>query len=96
MIDEILLVGGSTKVPLVQRMMKEKYGAKVNSSVDPMLSIGMGASILAHRLDDSYEAPEMGTLVLKVILMCRILPIMITIELEQEGGQRVSIRSLII
>lgn len=56
MIDHILLVGGSSSIPLVKQMLVEKYGAeKIKSSEKPMLAIAEGAGILAHRLGDEYE-----------------------------------------
>ena len=48
-IDNILLVGGSSCIPLVRKMLSEKYGSeKVLSSEKPMLAIAEGAAILAQ------------------------------------------------
>jgi molecular chaperone DnaK len=60
MVDDILLVGGTSCIPLVKEMLVQKYGDnKIKVSKKPMLVIAEGAAILAHRLDDSYEAePE--------------------------------------
>jgi molecular chaperone DnaK len=59
MIDHILLVGGTSCVPLVKQMLTEKYGAgKVKISEKPMLAIAEGAGILAHRLGNEYEVTE--------------------------------------
>ncbi|KAF0128469.1 MAG: molecular chaperone DnaK [Bacteroidetes bacterium] len=56
MIDNILLVGGSSCIPLVKKMLSEKYGhSKIKISEKPMLAIAEGAGILAHRLGDTYE-----------------------------------------
>jgi len=58
MIDNIILVGGTSCIPLVKEMLVAKYGnEKTLVSKKPMLTIAEGAAILAHRLDDSYEAP---------------------------------------
>lgn len=60
MIDSILLVGGSSCIPLVKKMLSEKYGNnKIKVSEKPMLSIAEGAGVLAHRLGDEYE-PVIG------------------------------------
>lgn len=57
-IDNILLVGGSSCIPLVKRMLSEKYGSeKVLSSEKPMLAVAEGAAILAHSLPTEEEAP---------------------------------------
>jgi len=58
MIDSILLVGGSSCIPLVKNMLIDKYGVeKIKVSEKPMLAVAEGAGILAHRLGDEYEAP---------------------------------------
>ena len=44
-IDKILLVGGSTKMPLVARLMEEKIGLVPLSEIDPDLIVAMGAAI---------------------------------------------------
>lgn len=61
-IDNILLVGGSSCIPLVKRMLSEKYGAdKVLSSEKPMLAIAEGAAILAQSLPSDEAALEEQT-----------------------------------
>lgn len=53
-LSNILLVGGSSCIPLVKRMLVEKYGEeKVLSSEKPMLAIAHGAAILAASMDTS-------------------------------------------
>ena len=44
-IDEILLVGGSTRIPKVQQMVKEFFGKEPNKSVNPDEVVAIGASI---------------------------------------------------
>jgi len=45
-IDEVVLVGGSTRVPLVQRVVKELFGGKEpNKSVNPDEVVAVGAAI---------------------------------------------------
>ncbi len=45
-IDEVVLVGGSTRVPIVQRMVKELFGGKEpNKSVNPDEVVAIGAAI---------------------------------------------------
>ena len=57
MIDSILLVGGTSSIPLVKQMLSEKFGSgKVKVSEKPMLAIAEGAGILAYRLGEEYEA----------------------------------------
>jgi len=44
-IDEILLVGGSTRIPLVQAKVKEFFGKEPNKSVNPDEVVALGAAI---------------------------------------------------
>lgn len=46
-IDQILLVGGSTRVPLVQQLVKELTGKDANLSINPDEVVAMGAAIQA-------------------------------------------------
>ena len=75
-LSNILLVGGSSCIPMVKRMLVEKYGEeKVLSSEKPMLAIAYGAAILAASIDtskwkddedgdfDENEAPSDGPIV---------------------------------
>ena len=44
-IDEVLLVGGSTRIPMVQRRVKELFGREPNHSVNPDEVVGVGAAV---------------------------------------------------
>lgn len=44
-IDEIVLVGGMTRMPLVQQKVKEFFGKEANRSVNPDEVVAMGAAI---------------------------------------------------
>ncbi|MCQ2161883.1 MAG: molecular chaperone DnaK [Bacteroidales bacterium] len=44
-IDEVLLVGGSTRIPKVQQIVKEFFGKEPNRSVNPDEVVAIGASI---------------------------------------------------
>ena len=47
-VDEVVLVGGSTRVPLVQRLVKELFkGKEPNRSVNPDEVVGIGAAVQA-------------------------------------------------
>ncbi len=61
LIDKVVMVGGSSSIPLVVQRMKELFGDdKVLVHERPMLAIAEGAAILAHRLSGSYECPDCG------------------------------------
>jgi Molecular chaperone len=44
-IDEVVLVGGSTRIPLVQQKIREFFGKEPNKSVNPDEVVAVGASI---------------------------------------------------
>ncbi|MCP6711171.1 Hsp70 family protein, partial [Klebsiella pneumoniae] len=44
-IDEVILVGGSTRIPAVQEAVKKEIGKEPNKSVNPDEVVAMGAAI---------------------------------------------------
>lgn len=46
-IDEIILVGGSTRIPLVQKVVRDFFGKDPNRTVNPDEVVAMGAAIQA-------------------------------------------------
>ena len=55
-VDEIILVGGSTRVPLVSRLLEEEFQKPPLSSIDPDLAVALGAArqgaVLAGKSQD--------------------------------------------
>jgi molecular chaperone DnaK len=49
-LDAILLVGGSTRTPLVSRLLRERTGLEPREDVHPDLCVALGAGVLASRL----------------------------------------------
>ena len=47
-IDEVILVGGSTRIPLVQQLVEEMFGKKPNRSINPDEAVALGAAIQAN------------------------------------------------
>ena len=46
-IDEVLLVGGQTRMPAVQRLVKDVFGIEPSQKVNPDEAVGLGAAIQA-------------------------------------------------
>ncbi|MBI5762206.1 MAG: molecular chaperone DnaK [Planctomycetes bacterium] len=46
-ISEVILVGGSTRIPAVQKLCQEIFGKEPNKSVNPDEAVGIGAAIQA-------------------------------------------------
>ncbi len=54
-IDEVILVGGSTRVPIVQKVVEELTGKKPNMSVNPDEVVAVGAAIQAGVLSGEVK-----------------------------------------
>lgn len=53
-VDEIVLVGGSTRIPRIRRLITEYFGKEPNTSVDPDLAVVTGVAIQAGILGGSW------------------------------------------
>ena len=49
-IDDILLVGGSTRTPLIWRVLEERVGITPRQDIHPDLCVALGSGLLASRL----------------------------------------------
>ena len=49
-VDEIVFVGGSTRIPMIERVIEEKFGKKPNKSINPDEAVSIGAAIQASVL----------------------------------------------
>jgi molecular chaperone HscA len=64
-LDGVILVGGSTRVPLVRAYVQELFGKEPLSDLDPDQVVAYGAALQADLL--AGEAPEHDALILDVI-----------------------------
>lgn len=56
-LDNVILVGGSTRIPLLQRMVAEYFGRKPQASIDPDLVVAQGAALQAKALSIPDRKP---------------------------------------
>ncbi|NXG13658.1 HSP13 protein, partial [Grallaria varia] len=53
-VDEIVLVGGSTRIPQIRKVIRDFFGKEPNTSVDPDLAVVTGVAIQAGILAGSW------------------------------------------
>jgi len=75
-IDKIILVGGPTRMPVVQKFVEEYIGKQVERGIDPMEAVAKGAAVQAGVLSGDVQGKE--------ILLLDVTPL--TLGLETLGG----------
>ncbi len=76
-IDKVILVGGPTRIPMVQAFVEKVFGKKPERGVDPMQCVAQGAAIQAGILSGEVD---------KEILLLDVTPL--TLGIETMGGVR--------
>jgi len=79
-IDHVVLVGGPTRMPIVQKKVEEIFGKKPKRDVDPMECVALGAAIQAGVLSGDID---------KDIVLLDVTPL--TLSVETLGGVSTSL-----
>src|SRR6201996_3688618 len=58
-IDDIVLVGGSTRIPKVQQMLEEFFGKKARKDVNPDEAVAFGAAVQGGILAGEEDAQSL-------------------------------------
>ena len=69
-IDEVILVGGSTRMPRIQKLVEEFFGKAPNKSVNPDEAVALGAAVQAGVLAGEVRS----------VLLLDVIPISLGIE----------------
>jgi molecular chaperone DnaK len=56
-IDDLVLVGGSTRIPLVEERLREEFLREPSRAVDPDLAVALGAAVQAAMIDGRSVGP---------------------------------------
>ncbi len=78
-IDEVILVGGQTRMPKIQETVKEFFGRELNKSVNPDEVVGIGAAIQGAVISGEV----------KDVLLLDVTPL--TLGIETMGGVMTSL-----
>jgi molecular chaperone DnaK len=73
-VDRVILVGGPTRMPIVQKFVEKEIGQKIEGGIDPMECVALGASIQSGIIKG--EAKE--------VLLLDVTPL--TLGIETLGG----------
>ncbi len=74
-IDHVVLVGGTTRIPIVKKKVEEIFGKKPKRDVDPMECVAIGAAIQAGIISGDID---------KDIVLLDVTPL--TLSIETLGG----------
>lgn len=75
MVDEIVFVGGSTRIPLIEKVIEEKFGKKPNKTINPDEAVSVGAAIQASVLSGNSS---------KEVYLLDVTPL--SLGVETQGG----------
>lgn len=75
-IEKVILVGGPTRMPIVQKFIENIFGQKIARGVDPMECVAMGAAIQGAILAGETEVKD--------VLLLDVTPL--TLGIETLGG----------
>jgi molecular chaperone DnaK (HSP70) len=102
--DDVVLVGGSTRVPLVRSRLAEFAGCDPHTQLDPDLAVGMGAAIQAGVLASgdrsvllldvvplSLGIETMGGVISKLIMRNATIPTAVTEEFSTQVDNQTAV-----
>ncbi|MGB1698002.1 MAG: molecular chaperone DnaK [Thermoplasmatota archaeon] len=76
-VDKVILVGGPTRIPMVQKFVSSVFGKEAVRGVDPMQCVALGAAVQAGVLSGEVD---------REILLLDVTPL--TLGIETMGGVR--------
>ena len=74
-VDEVVFVGGSTRIPFVEKVIEQKFGKKPNKSINPDEAVSIGAAIQASVLSGNSS---------KEVYLLDVTPL--SLGIETQGG----------
>ena len=75
-IEKVILVGGPTRMPIIQKFIESYFGQKIERGIDPMECVAMGAAVQGAILGGETEVKD--------VLLLDVTPL--TLGIETLGG----------
>ncbi|MFY9912987.1 MAG: Fe-S protein assembly chaperone HscA [Candidatus Sulfotelmatobacter sp.] len=85
-IDEVVLVGGSTRIPMVRALVKELFQREPHIDLNPDEVVALGAAVQAHILGGGSEATEN-------MLLLDVTPLSLGIEVAGGVTDKIILRN---
>src|SRR5580700_9542518 len=85
-IDEVVLVGGSTRIPKVQRLVQDLFGRKPHTDLNPDEVVALGAAVQAHILGGGSEITQ-------DMLLLDVTPLSLGIEVAGGVTDKIILRN---
>jgi molecular chaperone DnaK len=85
-IDEVVLVGGSTRIPKVRALVKEMFQREPHTDLNPDEVVALGAAVQAHILSGGSEATEN-------MLLLDVTPLSLGIEVAGGVTDKIILRN---
>jgi len=85
-IDEVVLVGGSTRIPKVRALVEELFQRKAHTDLNPDEVVALGAAVQAHILGGGSEAT-------KDMLLLDVTPLSLGIEVAGGVTDKIILRN---
>src|ERR1700694_1428277 len=88
-IDEVVLVGGSTRIPKVRRLVQDLFGRTPHTDLNPDEVVALGAAVQANIISGGSEATEN-------MLLLDVTPLSLGIEVAGGVTDKIILRNLTI
>jgi molecular chaperone DnaK len=85
-IDEVVLVGGSTRIPKVRRLVRDLFGREPHTGLNPDEVVALGAAVQAHILGG-------GSAITEDMLLLDVTPLSLGIEVAGGVTDKIILRN---
>ncbi|MBI3756434.1 MAG: Hsp70 family protein [Deltaproteobacteria bacterium] len=84
-LDRILLVGGPTQMPLIREVLGERFGARLDYSLNPMTVVAQGAALYASTIERTTSSRAVMASLGKVAIKLAFEPVSASLQCPVAG-----------